>query len=159
MGKRKGFSWVEVCAVLIKRDDKFLLGFNSEWGSFTLPMTKRRSWKGEDVPGFAEKEEWEHAAGRAASEFLDGTHTLPFEPNDDVPEWTQGDRDHEHKHYQFKVFTLNLPADVQVKADKKTTWLTMDEILDKRRWPISKTARHILRELFVSTNSAASASE
>lgn len=139
------FPKVEVSAVAIVRDGRILAVYNSAWGAFTLPMTKRREWQDSKVQGKKLEEPWEHAASRAVAEVIGksvvGMQRLPSQP----PGLTQSDRTGEIKDYQAATFRYDLSPGVEPKADVIDEWLTLEEWLDPKRMPISPTAVHILK--------------
>ncbi len=68
---------VDVAACVISCQGKILIGFNSKWGAFTLPTTKRRSWEDANAAkGSVREEDWDDAAVRAAAEWLGQTLTV-----------------------------------------------------------------------------------
>ena len=136
---------VEVAAVVIVRDRKILAVYNDKWGSFTLPMTKRRMWKEMGVR--MENEEWDHAATRAAAEWLAKTFLGAPAFCIDAPEWEQGDRDGRVKRYSFKVYELILDEDQELIHGAHAEWLTPKEFFQKDRQPVSPTAKTLLKEL------------
>lgn len=139
------FEKVEISAVVIVRDRRILAVFNPAWGSFTLPMTKRRVLQGKKVPTAPAEETWEHAAARAYAEVIGKTVSRFAKVATHTPGLTQGDRTGEVKNYQIETFRCDLPSGIEPRSDVTTEWLTLDEWLDPQRMPISPTAVHILK--------------
>jgi hypothetical protein len=136
---------VDVSIVVVTRGPRVLTVFNSSWGSFTLPMTKRRNWTDPTVPSSDREESWKEAAARAAAECLGRTVSLDaLEFVADIPEYRQGDREGLWKRYHFQLFRLGVPDGTEVKSAATVEWLTVDELLDPNRVPISSTARDLL---------------
>lgn len=130
---------LDVAAVLITQGSKVLLVYNEKWGSFTLPMTKRRVWDDPKIPVAHREESWNTAAARAAAEALGKTVTgLEFLV--DIPKYSQGDREGTWKRYHFQLFKLAVPKSAQLKPGTIGEWLTVEEIVDNGRGPISPTA-------------------
>lgn len=139
---------VDLAAVLVMKGDKILLAWNDKWGSFTLPMSKRREWKDPEAKeGSQRTEEWEEAAVRAAAEWMGRTITEKPEVILDMAEFQQSDRDASWKRYHVLAFEIAVGDDDEPAAGRLTEWLTADEIVDESRRPISPTARHIVAEL------------
>jgi ADP-ribose pyrophosphatase YjhB (NUDIX family) len=132
---------VDVAVVVITRGQRLLTVFNSSWGSFTLPMTKLRIWDDPSVPSSRREETWIQAAARAAAENMG--RTISFDELEfmaDLPEFRQGDRDGIWKRYHFQVFRLTLSESAELKTRGIVEWLTVEELLDSKRAPISPTA-------------------
>lgn len=135
---------VDVAVIVVTRGPRVLTVFNASWGSFGLPMTKRRVWTDPNIPPAHREESWTAAAARAAAEALGRTVSLPgLELLADIPEYRQGDRDGVWKRYHFQVFRLTLPEGTDVPTRAAVEWLTVDELLDPNRAPISATARDL----------------
>jgi hypothetical protein len=136
---------IDVAVVAVTRGARLLMAFNSSWGSFTLPMSKRRLFADPNLPPAKREEAWNEAAARAAAEALGQTIPLKqLELVADIPEYRQSDRNGEWKRYHFQVFRLALPEDVAVKGTVPVEWLTVKELLDPNRAPISPTARDLI---------------
>jgi ADP-ribose pyrophosphatase YjhB (NUDIX family) len=139
---------VDVVATLIMKGDRILAVYNDKWGSFSLPMTKRRSWEDPVAEKGAERvEDWEDAAIRAASEWIGCTTTQKPQPLSEVGEFQQSDRDGKWKRYHLQAYKLAVADDTQIPPARVAEWLTVDQLLDENRKPISPTARHIVSEL------------
>lgn len=150
------FKRLEVVATLITRGERLLAVFNDKWGSFTLPMTKRRRWADPNMAKGEIDEKWGDAAARAAAEWLGQTSTtpprFPFEDANrqqggvglKIAEYQQSDRDGIWKRYHFRVFRLSLDGDAALSGSGMTEWLTFEQFHDKARRPISETARFLL---------------
>jgi hypothetical protein len=143
------FPEVEVAVALIADGDRILTVYSPEWGSFTLPMTKRRKWDDPKIPPAHREETWIDAAGRAAAESLGrtfiGLTELPLDPS--AAPYHQSDRDGTWKRYEFKTFKLAVWSGESLLPGIVYEWLLVDEILDNDRRPLSPTARHLVREL------------
>ena len=138
----------EVVAVVVMKAGHILLAYNEKWGAFTLPMTKRRTWEDPSQKADAvREEEWEDAALRAASEWLGSTTKAKPEGLGQVPEFQQSDRDGKWKRYHTEAFRLVVEDSLDSAPGKSTEWLTVEDILDEDRRPISPTARHVMAEL------------
>jgi len=138
---------VDVAATLITHGDRILAVYNPKWGSFTLPMSKRRSWENVAAKEKAVTiEDWEDTAVRAAAEWLGCTVTQKPEFLLEAAEFQQSDRDAKWKRYRLQAFkvTVDDPAAVQ---GGNCEWLSVDELLDENRRPISPTARYVIAEL------------
>ena len=147
MAGKPEFPMVDVAAAVITRGKHVLVAFNSKWSSFTLPMTKRRTWQDPRVPRGRREEAWEDAAARAAAECLGRTSKVAPEFIADLPEWQQGDRDGVWKRYHYQVFRIALSEADEPQAGAIVEWLTPGDILDHERRPISPSARHIVHHL------------
>ena len=144
---------LEVAAVLITQGSRVLVVYNAKWGSFSLPMTKRRKWDDPNIPVAHREESWTTAAARAAAESLGRTVTgLEFLA--DVPRFGQGDRDGAWKRYHFQVFRLAVPAGTELRPGTVGEWLTVDELLDPARGPISPTAVELVPQAQVAAGEA-----
>jgi ADP-ribose pyrophosphatase YjhB (NUDIX family) len=138
---------VDVSVVLLEQDGRFLVVWNDKWGSFGLPMTKRRTMVDPDLPDTEQEETWVDAAIRAAAECLG--RTLTQEPRDilSIPQFERSQRDARWKRYSYHVFLLKLEGQDLLAGGKVTQWLTMEELGNLRRRPISETVRQIVAEL------------
>jgi len=136
---------IDVSVVAVTRGSRVLMMFNRSWGSFTLPMTKRRLFVDPNLPSGRPEEAWNEAAARAAAEALGQTIPLnQLELLADIPEYRQGDRNGEWKRYHFQIFRFALPEEATVKGGLPIEWLTIKELLDPNRAPISPTARDLI---------------
>lgn len=139
---------VDVAVTLVMHGDLILLGYNEKWGAFTLPSTKRRTWEDPNAAKEAAREEdWEDAAVRAAAEWVGRTLTAKPEYIGEVPEFQQSDRDGKWKRYRMRAFHVEVEDTSLTTSHRCTEWLTVAQILDKTRRPISPTARHVVAEL------------
>jgi hypothetical protein len=143
-----GFPCIEVAVAVITQGPKILAVYNPLWSSFTLPMTKRRTWEDPNVPPEnKEEEDWLEAAARAAGEWLGQTFTIAPQKLIEIPEWRQSDRDGVWKRYSFQVFQIPLESNQGPRPGAVCQWLTVNEWLDPQRRPISPTARYLTQQL------------
>lgn len=139
---------LDIAAVLVMCHGRILMGFNAQWGAFTLPMSKRRSWEdATTAKGKVREEKWEDTATRAAAEWLGRTLVVTPDPLGEIGEFQQSDRDGKWKRYHLRAYRLEVDPDIQPRASAPTEWLLPAQILDTARGPISPTARHIVAEL------------
>lgn len=139
---------VDVAVTLVMHEGQILLGYNEKWGAFTLPSTKRRSWEDPNAAKESVREEdWEDAAVRAAAEWVGRTLTVKPEYIGEVPEFQQSDRDGKWKRYRMRAYHVEVADTSMTTSQRCTEWLTIEEVLDKARRPISPTARHVVAEL------------
>ena len=139
---------MDVAVSLIMKGDRILMVYNEKWGSFTLPMSKRRVWTDPSSKEGGERaEDWEDAAIRAATEWTGCTSTAAPEFLLDLAEFQQSDRDAKWKRYHLQVFKVAVGEDLEIPPGRVTEWLAADDIVDEERKPISATARHIIAEL------------
>ncbi len=139
---------VDVAVALIKHRGCVLAVYNPKWGSFTLPMTKRRQEHEDPAVHRPKPEEgWTDAAIRAASEWLGRTMTAEPEFLCDIPKFDQTDHDGVWRRYSMKVFVLALEAEPDLAHGANTEWLTLEDLADEKRRPISPTARRVASEL------------
>jgi len=139
---------LDVVVVLLMKGEKILSVYNQNWGSFTLPMSKRRTWQDpESAEGSEHVEDWEDAAIRAAAEWLRKTMTGKPEFLLDMSEFQQSDRDAKWKRYHIQVFKISMESTEGVGGGRAVEWLTADEFIDEHRCPMSPTARHVMNEL------------
>jgi hypothetical protein len=137
----------DVVVTVIYHEDKILLVFNPRWGAFTLPMTKLRQWPYGDAPTPARVEDEADAAMRNVGECVGRTYAeAPRRLHEDIIELDQGDRESRSKRYQYRVFGMPMTA-TDLGPGVAGEWLRVDELLDERRRPISKTARSLVRQL------------
>lgn len=137
---------VDVAVTLLTCDRRIVLVFNRKWSTFTLPMTKRRSWQDPRCKPAHREEAWENAASRAAAECLGRTLTTAPAFLLDFPEFQQSDSDGTWKRYRFQIFELPLQVP-NLHPSVMTEFLSVDEILDPSRQPISATARDLIKKL------------
>ncbi len=146
MSKSISIPTVNVAVCLLAQGEKLALPWNANWGGFTTPMTKRRSWRDPNLPNADREEEWEDAAARAGAEVL-GRTCEPHFVMDLGGEFQQSDRDGVWKRYHYQVFRLDLPKGEPVGTSPGTIveWLSPVEVLEKR--PITQSARMIVGRL------------
>jgi len=144
MAKKPEFPLLDVAVTLIAHGDRILAVYNPVWGSFTLPMTKRREWQDPKVPKGKHTEDWLDAAARAGTEWLGRTCSPEF-LFDDKGGYQQSDRDGQWKRYHFQVFRLALEGQPALVNGAITEWLTPAEFFERR--PISPTARYLIGKL------------
>ena len=147
MSEAPYFPELDVAVALIMCGNEILTGYNPSWGSFTLPMTKRREWDDPHADGGRRHEDWVFAANRAAAEWTGTTLVSRAELILDEPEYQQSDRDSKWKRYHFQVFGFRSGEKPALVHERVAQWLTPDQLLDKDRHPISETARHLVRKL------------
>ena len=139
---------VDVAVAMIACGEKILAVHNPKWGAFSLPMTKRRKWRGPPVRPGAKDEEWQMAASRAAAEVLGRTlapEELP-QPLDQVFEYRQNDADGIWKFYNLHIFKMRLPKPpASLGFGVVAEWLTVEQL--HQRVPVSSTVRYLLKEL------------
>lgn len=139
------FPKVEVSAVAIVRGGRILAVYNSAWGAFTLPMTKRRVWQEKKIETVHRDESWEHAASRAIAEVI-GKTVVGLKPLVRLPSYQHSDRDGAVREYDVQAFRFDLPDGLEPIAGLITEWLTIEEWLDPLRAPISPTAVDLLKQ-------------
>jgi len=138
---------VDVAVTLLQHGNRILAGYNSQWGAFSLPMTKRHVWKDPDLPDGLREETWENAAVRAAAEWIGRTTlAVPQLICDKEFEYRQSDRDGHWKRYSFRVFKLAVESEV-LGGTEAYEWLTPAELVDPKRRPVSESAVFIIAEL------------
>lgn len=144
MAKKPEFPLLDVAVTLIVQGGRILAVYNPAWGSFTLPMTKRREWYDPKVPKSRHAEDWLDAAARAGAEWLGSTCSpeLLFEDNGD---YQQSDRDGQWKRYHFQVFRLSIEGEPRLATGAIAEWLKPAEFFERR--PISPTARYLIGKL------------
>jgi hypothetical protein len=147
MSKKNEFESVEVAVTLIVKGSAILAVFNPQWGAYTVPMTKRRSWQDPNTVNGPHLEDWEDAAIRARSEYIPGTTTDSPRFLLEIPEYQQSDRDGKWKRFRFSVYKMAVPENIASLTGLNCVWLSTDEFLDARRRPISKTARDIVNQV------------
>jgi hypothetical protein len=144
MAKASEFPTVEVAVALIAKGEQILAVYNPRWGSFTLPMTKRREWQDPEVPHARRHEDWVDAAARAGAEWLGRTCEPEF-VLDDPGGYQQSDRDGAWRRYHFQVFRVEVEGEPRLVEGAIAEWLTPVQILSRR--PISPTARYVIAKL------------
>ena len=138
---------VDVGVALIASGDRILVVFNERWGSFTLPMSKRRVWAHPEQLGATADEEWIDAAARAAAEVLGKTCRPEAQAVLKASGERQSDANGVLKEYHFQVFRVEVDADAPIVAGVIAEWLTVDQIRGGELRPISVTAVRILEML------------
>ena len=138
---------VDVGVAVIVRGDKILSVYNHKWGSFTLPMSKLRKWQDPQAGSGVRFEAGQQAACRAAAETLGRTLTVEPETAGVDVTLAQSDSDLLWKRYSFRVFKFEFKGAVRTAPGVISEWLTKNQFLDPKRWPISDTARHLVRLL------------
>ena len=140
------FKTVQVAVTVIQSGQKILTVYNPKWGSFTLPMTKRRQWQDPSADNGTRDEEWADAAARAAAEWLGRTFGDFPEPLLEIADFQQSDREGTWKWFRLMVFRILLDRQERLVDGAIAEWLADDEFQPNRR-PISDTARHVIAEL------------
>ena len=135
---------VDVAVNLITRGESILAVYNPEWGSFTLPMTKRRYWHDPKYPDKGTDENWIDAAAQAGAEWL-GRTCEPELLLAECGEYHRSDRDGTYRRYTFRCFGVPVDGTPPLVAGAITEWLTSNEFQDRR--PISPTAKHLVAKL------------
>jgi hypothetical protein len=133
----------EVAVTLIHHEGRVLVVWNSQWGGFTLPMTKRRAWQSMSGPDLVQAESWDDAAMRNVGECLGCTSTEVPQFVLEIPEYKPSRRSGEVKRYSFQVFAFHATG-FELPRGVVGEWLTFDEILDEQRRPIAITARDLV---------------
>lgn len=144
MAEKTEFPLVEVAVTLITRGDQILADYNPKWGSFTLPMTKRRTWIDPAVAKNHHEEDWLDAAARATVEWL-GRTCEPTLLLKDLGEYQQSDRDGTWRRYQFRIFRVPVQGETALVPGAIAEWLTPAEFQSRR--PISPTAQYLIAKL------------
>jgi hypothetical protein len=144
MAEKTDFPQLDVAVTLITWGERVLAVYNSRWGSFTLPMTKRRDWHDPNVAQSHHGEDWLDAAARAGAEWL-GRTCEPKPVLDELGEYQQSDRDGTWKRYHFRVFRVSVEGVPDLVPGAIAEWLTPAELLGRR--PVSPTARHVIAKL------------
>ncbi len=144
MPDQSEFPLVDVAVSVITSGSKVLVVWNTKWGEFSLPMTKRRVWHDPRVAASRHAEDWNDAAARAGAECLRRTCDPEFLL--DVPgEYQQSDRDGAWKRYNFQVFQLPHADQPDLVKGAVAEWLSPKDVLNCR--PISPTARFLIGKL------------
>jgi hypothetical protein len=147
MANGPGFPQVEVAVAVITQDTRILAVYNPLWSSFTLPMTKRRTWQDPNIPPAHREEDWADAAARAAAEWLGQTSTAVPQLLAEIREFRQSDREGVWREYTFQVFQIPPGTHRGPRPDAVCQWLTVNEWLDPERRPISPSARELIKHL------------
>ena len=136
----KDLKRIEVAVTVISHKDKLLTVWNSQWGAFTLPMTKLRHRPFGMIQSVKRAELWSDAALRNVGECLGKTTAIIPKLLLDAGGLAQSDRSGDVNHYHFQAFWFPVGTS-QLAPGIVADWLTVDEIVDKQRHPISETAR------------------
>jgi len=139
----------DVAVTLIRNSkNEVLLVYSEKWGSYTLPMTKRRQPAPGDIESVREAEDWLDAGARNVVECL-GRPAMPTPVlKTPVPESHFSKRDHVTKDYLFHVFEERF-RDGDAGADCVTAqtlyvWVTPEQILKRQIRPLSHSARDLI---------------
>ena len=136
---------VDVAVTLILKDNSFLLVYNEKWGTFTLPMTKRKLPENQETADEDDCEDWPDAAARPVVECL-GRLSRPTQVLEDfLPESYFSSRRQTPAIYRYKTFKVYFEDGDQIVAKTPTVWLTASEILKGDWHPISQTAKDIIQ--------------
>ena len=137
---------IDVVATVIYNGGRVLTLYNDQWGAFTLPMTKLRSWP----LGLARsRQRWElgaSAAMRNVAQCLGVTSDKPARLLADVSGVRQSDRSGQIADYYVQVYGFPV-AKRAAHSGLLVEWLTPKQIVDARRQPVSPTARTLVTEL------------
>lgn len=140
------FPRVDVVVSILRNSDRQLLWiWNDHWGSFSLPMTKRRRGDSVNVT-----ESPRYAAVRVGAETM-GVPVRIREQWVSIPELLVSERDYTIKHYAYDVFLVE-PHSAFDQPDQWTIrsphiWLTPHRALSGEFEPLSKSALAIARAL------------
>ena len=146
MSKTIDFPTPELAVTVISIEDtnKILTIFNPRWGSFTLPMTKRKKWIDPEVPAGNRHEDLVLSATRAAAEALGKTLPANSPPQLLLKEidYRQSDSEGVWKVYLLNIFGLRVPSGAVLTPDTTVEWLSPHDFA--AREPISPTARYVI---------------
>jgi 8-oxo-dGTP pyrophosphatase MutT (NUDIX family) len=134
---------VEVAvAVVTDASKRVLLIFNDRWGSFTLPMSRRRRGPEASEPSTG-------AAVRAAAEALGVPVRLAGDGHARLPVRLQSGRELRDKIYSYRIFHIESHPefDDRLQIRQPYLWLSPHWILSGAYEPISESARFILRSV------------
>ncbi|WP_339743730.1 hypothetical protein [uncultured Rubinisphaera sp.] len=147
----KAFSYPEVnlSVAVILCEGRTLLTWNDNWGAFSLPMTKIRTWPGPSGSVDEDSESAQQAAIRAAAEGLGRPLQSSEIPDQPVelelqPYSHRSHRDGQWKRYSREVFVFELEVDLS-SFSGNGVWLTPEEVSSMQ--PISQTAQEVLKVL------------
>ncbi len=140
---------VNLSVAVILCEGRTLLTWNENWGAFSLPMTKIRSWPGPSGSVDENSESAQQAAIRAAAEGLGRPLKGSEIPEQSVelelqPYSHRSHRDGQWKRYSREVFVFQIEGDLS-SFSGKGVWLTSSEVSSMQ--PISQTAQEILSVL------------
>lgn len=142
-------STTDVAVTLIRNGkNEVLLVYSEKWGSYTLPMTKRRQPSLGDAESAGEAEDWLDAAARNVVECL-GRPAIPVPVlKTPVPESHFSKREQITKNYQFHVFEERFREGAagadRVVAKTPYVWVAPDQILKRLIRPLSHTAHDLI---------------
>lgn len=138
---------VEVAVTVLGCRSDVLAAYNHRWGSFTLPMTRRKKWQDPTVDLGVREEEWSTAGARAAAEILGRTLPPKQCPKliSELKEYRQSGEDGVWKIYSFQIFALPVPPNIQLMTGVVAQWLSPADFLENQ--PISSTARYLISHL------------
>lgn len=134
---------VEVAVALVTDASKrVLLTFNDRWGSFTLPMTRRRRGTQANEPTI-------RAARRAAAEALGVPVRLAEPVQKRLPVLLESGRQLVDKIYSYRIFHIEPHPDFAgaLHIRQPHAWLSPHWILSGAYEPISESARFILNNV------------
>ncbi len=137
---------IDVAVTLIRNaKNEVLLVYSEEWGSYTLPMTKRRQPSPGDTETAGEAEDWLNAAARNVVECL-GRPAIPVPVlKTPVPESHFSQREQISKNYLFHVFEERFDESLDcVIAKNPYVWVLPDQILKRLIRPLSHTAHDLI---------------
>ena len=138
---------VEAVATVIAQGSKILAVFNPRWGGFTLPISKRKTFRDSVMDSPAKPEDWPKSAARVAAEVLGRS----FGPGElprllcEIKDYEQSDADGVWKLYTIQVFGLKVAGDVRLAPGVSVEWLGSEDF--QTREPMTRTARFILARL------------
>jgi hypothetical protein len=138
------FQTVEVAVTVLAAGTRILAVFNPRWGSFTLPMTRRKKWQDPAMALGMREEDWSVSAARGGAEVLARTLGPQARPQQlmEIKEYRQSGEDGIWKVYQFRIFGLAIPKESKLAGTILTEWLTPAEFADHE--PVSSTARYLV---------------
>ena len=142
----RDFPTVEVAVTIIskRRSKRILAVFNPRWGSFTLPMTKRKYWEDPKAPAANRPEDIVISAVRAGAEVLGTTFDHALLPKLLLREahFHQSDSEGKWKRYDLHIFGLQVSAKTRFAPCTFVEWLTPADFA--AREPVSGTARFVI---------------
>jgi hypothetical protein len=138
---------VEVAVTIISCLERLLLVYNPNWDAFSLPMTKLHHWPHHVAADVRRYEDWDDAAARSVAEILGQTivGSVPL-LLEHVSDWEESGRDQVVRRYSFRVFHHRVGSIASLAPGVIGQWLTIDEIEDPQRRPISPTVRFLLQQ-------------
>jgi hypothetical protein len=140
---------IDVAVTLIRNSkNQVLLVYSQQWGSYTLPMTKRRQPAPGDSESVREEEDWLDAVARNVVECLGRPATPTPVLKTPVPESHFSKREQVTKDYLFHVFEERFREDAanadRVTAKTPHVWATPEQILKRQIRPLSHTAHDLI---------------